>query len=100
MARPGSVRGGAMKFLSMLPIMLLTVLAPMPTNQLNETSYEAMARRIVTALKPDRGERVILRLDPETMPALEPKVRRLLEEAGAVVETLPYGDSQDFEQKL
>jgi len=89
-----------MKILSMLPVMLLTVLTPMTTNQLNESSYEAMARRIVEALRPARGERVILRFDPETMPALEPKVKRLLEQAGAVVETLAYGDAPEFEQQL
>ncbi len=89
-----------MKFLSLLLIIFWTALPTMSTSQLNEASYEGMARRIVTALKPARGERVILRLDPETMPALEPKVKRLLEQAGAAVETIPYGDAPGFEEKL
>jgi hypothetical protein len=59
-----------------------------------------MARRIVSALKPERGERAILRFDPETMAALEPKVKRLLEQAGAVVDTIPYGAAPGFEEKL
>ena len=41
-----------------------------------------------------------MRFDPETLPALEPKVRRLLEEAGTTVETLAYGPAPDLEQKL
>ena len=89
-----------MKFLSTLLIIFWAALPTMSTSQLNEASYDAMARRIVNALKPERGERVILRLDPETMPALEPKVRRLLEQAGAVVETIPYGAAPGFEEKL
>lgn len=92
-----------MKLILILTATLLLPLSTMSTNQtnqLNEPSYEAMARRIVTALKPARGERVILRFDPETLPALEPKVRRLLEQAGAVVETLNYGDVPDFEKRL
>ncbi|HEX5734425.1 MAG TPA: aminopeptidase [Blastocatellia bacterium] len=92
-----------MKLLSIIALALLLPLSPMSTNQtnqLNEASHDAMARRIVESLRPARGERVILRFDPETLPALEPKVRRLLEDAGAVVETLPYGAAPDLEQKL
>lgn len=92
-----------MKLLSILAAALLFPLSPMTTNQtnqLNEASYDGMARRIVEALRPARGERVILRFDPETLPELVPKVRKLLEDAGATVETLPYGAAPDFEQKL
>jgi hypothetical protein len=72
----------------------------MTDNTLTQDSYNRMARRIADALRPSRGERVILRFDPATMPELEPALRRLLEEAGAVVETLNYGPSADFEQRL
>ncbi len=92
-----------MKSVMMLAVALLFPLSTMSinqTNQLNEASYDAMAQRIVTALRPTRGERVILRFDPETLPALEPKVKRLLEQAGATVETLHYGAAPDLEQKL
>ncbi|HJQ68123.1 MAG TPA: aminopeptidase [Blastocatellia bacterium] len=92
-----------MKTIVLLAVALMLPLSPMTTNQtdqLNEISYDAMARRIVAALRPERGERVILRFDAETLPALEPKVRRLLEQAGAVVETLAYGPAPDLEQKL
>jgi hypothetical protein len=91
-----------MKFL-MLAVALLLPLSPMSTNQtdqLNEASYDVMARRIVEALRPARGERVILRFDPKTLPGLEPKVRKLLEDAGATVETIHYGPAPDLEQKL
>ena len=71
-----------MKFLSMLLIIFWTALSTMSTGQLNEASYDAMARRIVNALRPARGERVILRLDPETMPALEPKVKKIARTGG------------------
>ena len=58
-----------------------------------------MARRIVEALRPSAGERVILRFDPETMAALEPVVRKMLEEAGAVVETLSYRPAPDLAER-
>ena len=62
--------------------------------------YESMAARIVTALQVDRGERVLLRVDPNTMAQLAPLVRKALESRGAVVETLPYGPAPDFEARL
>lgn len=62
--------------------------------------YEAMAARIVSALQVTRGERVLLRVDPNTMPALAPIVEAALESRGAVVETLPYGPAADFEARL
>jgi hypothetical protein len=62
--------------------------------------YEAMAARMVAALQPEPGERVLLRYDPELMPGLETEVRRQLEEAGAQVGSLPYGEAEDFEQRL
>ena len=63
-------------------------------------SYDRMARQIVKSLKPARGERVILRFDPGTLPEVERATRRLLEEAGTQVKSLPYGPATGFEQEL
>jgi hypothetical protein len=62
--------------------------------------YEAMAARMVAALQPEPGERVLLRFDPELMPGLEAEVGKQLREAGAQVGSLPYGEAEDFEQRL
>jgi len=62
--------------------------------------YDKMASRIATSLKVSRGERVLLRLDPNTMPQLEPAVRKALEADGAKVETLPFGPVSDFDARL
>ena len=62
--------------------------------------YDAMAARIVSALQVLPGERVLLRVDPNTMPDLAPIVRAGLEKRGAVVDTLPYGPAPDFEARL
>lgn len=80
----------------------LTVLAVLAAPPLAAQSlpYESMAARIVTALQVTRGERVLLRVDPNTMAQLEPLVRKALEARGAVVETLPYGPAPDFEARL
>jgi hypothetical protein len=61
--------------------------------------YDAMAARIAAALKVAPGEAVILRLNPDVMPALEPAVRAALERAGAKVETIS-GSAPGFEQRL
>lgn len=90
-----------MKYLLLAALLLpATVFLPMSDDSLNRDSYNRMARRIVLALRPERGERVILRFDPATMPELEPVLRRMLEEAGAIVETLNYGPAADLEQRL
>src|SRR5688500_3979669 len=62
--------------------------------------YESMAERIVTALQVTRGERVLLRVDPNNLAALAPLVRAALQERGAVVDILPYGPAPDFEARL
>jgi hypothetical protein len=59
-----------------------------------------MARRIVNALQIERGERVMLRFDPQTMRELEPEVASQLRAAGAVVESHPFGPLADFERRL
>jgi hypothetical protein len=65
-----------------------------------ENRFEQMAATIVRALKVTPGERVMLRLDPRSMPELEPVARAALERAGAKVETLPYGPAPDLEKRL
>jgi hypothetical protein len=59
-----------------------------------------MARRIVTALQVERGERVMLRFDPQTMRDLEPEVAKQLRAAGADVESHPFGPVDDFSRRL
>ena len=83
-------------------LVCLTVLAVLAAPPLAAQSlpYESMAARIVTALQVSRGERVLLRVDPNTMAQLAPLVRKALEARGAVVETLPYGPAPDFEARL
>jgi hypothetical protein len=87
-------------------VAMIVMLAPLPLlfslqgRSLSQASYSAMARRIAAALAVKAGERVILRFDPETMAALEPEVRKALESAGAVVETINYGPAHDLAERL
>jgi hypothetical protein len=87
-------------------VALIVMLLPLPLlftlqgGSLSKESYPKMARRIAAALAVTPGERVILRFDPETMPALEPDLRKALESAGAVVETINYGPAPDLAEKL
>jgi hypothetical protein len=62
--------------------------------------YDTMAARIAESLQVTRGERVLLRVDPNTMAALAPLVQKALQARGAVVETLPYGPAPDLEARL
>jgi hypothetical protein len=62
--------------------------------------WSDMARRIVTALQVERGERVMLRFDPQTMRELEPEVAKELRAAGAEVESHPFGPLDDFPRRL
>jgi L-aminopeptidase/D-esterase-like protein len=62
--------------------------------------WPAMAKRIVTALQVEQGERVMLRFDPRTMRELEPEVAAQLRAAGAVVESHPFGPLDDFARRL
>lgn len=62
--------------------------------------YEAMAGRIVAALRPETGEHIIVRYDPGTMPDLAGRLQERLAQAGAVVELLDYGPMPDFEATL
>jgi Thermophilic metalloprotease (M29) len=61
--------------------------------------YTDMAARIVDALKIGKGERVLLRLNPDVMPALESPLRAALERAGAQVETVA-GSANDLAARL
>lgn len=62
--------------------------------------YPNIARRIASALKVWSGERVLLRYDPKTLPALLPEVRKALEADGAKVDTLAYGPAPDLDARL
>jgi hypothetical protein len=62
--------------------------------------YDQLATRIVSALRPAKGERVLLRYDPATLGPLEPVLRAQLTAKGAVVETLQYGPAPDFPATL
>ena len=62
--------------------------------------YPALATRIVDALQPSQGERVLLRYNPDALGPLEPELRRQLEAKGAIVESLQYGDAPDLAERL
>jgi hypothetical protein len=62
--------------------------------------WSDMARRIVTALQIERGERVMLRFDPQTMRELETEVAKQLRAAGAEVESYAFGPVDDFGLRL
>ncbi len=62
--------------------------------------YESMARRIVAALQPARGERAILRTDSVAMPGLVPPLRTALEQAGVEVAVLGFGPGVDLGGEL
>ena len=83
-----------------LAILLLVAGTAIPAAAQEPFPWPAMARRIVNALQIERGERVMLRFDPDTMRALEPEVARQLREAGATVESHPFGALDDFAKRL
>ena len=62
--------------------------------------YPALAKRIVTALAVQKGERVLLRYDAKTLGPLLPEVTRQLEAAGANVASLAYGPAPDLAERL
>ena len=71
-----------------------------PEAQASSLPYAAMAARIVTALQPEAGERVMLRFASSVLPRMEQEVRRQLRDAGAEVESVLYGAVPDFERRL
>ncbi|MGH7630879.1 MAG: DinB family protein, partial [Gemmatimonadales bacterium] len=62
--------------------------------------YESMARRIVAALQPAKGERAILRTDSVAMPELVPPLRTALEQAGVDVALLGFGPGVDLKGEI
>ena len=62
--------------------------------------WDTLAARLVRSLKVRKGERVLLRYDPQNYGALEPVVRKQLEAAGAVVESLTYAPVSDLAARL
>jgi len=62
--------------------------------------YDRLADRIVSALKVEKGERVLLRYDPSTLGPLEAPLRTRLLAKGATVETLNYGPAPDLADRL
>lgn len=62
--------------------------------------YDKLADRIVTSLKVEKGERVLLRYDPATLGPLEAPLRAKLTAKGASVETLNYGPAPDLSDRL
>jgi hypothetical protein len=62
--------------------------------------YDRLATRIVDALHVTKGERVLLRFDPETLGPLEPILRKQLLQHGLVVDTLNYGPAADLQARL
>src|SRR5688500_14469466 len=77
----------------------MIVLAAMPLSA-QPLPYDTMAARIVDALQVQKGERVLLRVDPNNLAALAPLVQKTLQARGAVVDVLPYGPAPDFEARL
>jgi hypothetical protein len=84
------------------PLALAAAIAASITVTPSQTSFPwpDMARRIVAALQIERGERVMLRFDPQTMRDLEPELARQLRSAGADVESYPFGPLPDFARRL
>jgi hypothetical protein len=66
----------------------------------NALPFDRMAAHIVRALRPERGERTILRHDPKLLPALLAETKRQLEVAGCAVQSLAYGPAEGFGEKL
>ncbi len=62
--------------------------------------YPSLAKRIVTALKVEPGERVLLRYDQSTLGPLEAEVKKQLEAKGAKVESITYAPAPDLAERL
>lgn len=81
-------------------IAILLAVAAVTARAQQPIPYPALARRIVTALAVERGERVLLRYDPSTLGPLEPEVKAQLEAKGAKVDSLQYGPAPDLADRL
>ena len=80
----------------------LTALAVLAAPPLAAQSlpYESMAARIVTALQVTRGERVLLRVDPNTMAQLAPHRAEGARSTGCGGRDSPVRPCPDFEARL
>lgn len=98
------IAGGAALVLGFVAAMQVAGQQPVGQQRIpaqTEPALATMAGRIVTALKPAKGERVILRIDPAQFPEVSAETKRRLEAAGAKVELLAYNATvPDFEAKL
>ena len=65
-----------------------------------EIVYSSLAKRIVTALQVEPGERVLLRYDQNTLGPLEAEVKKQLEAKGAKVESITYAAAPDLAERL
>lgn len=83
-----------------LAVAILLAAAAVTASAQATIPYPALARRIVTALAVERGERVLLRYDPATLAPLTPELTKQLEAKGATVEILPYGPAPDLAARL
>lgn len=80
-----------------LAVVAALVVLPLTAQSL---PYESMAEQIAASLQVTRGERVLLRVDPNHLAPLGPLVQAALQARGAVVDTLPYGPAPDLEARL
>jgi hypothetical protein len=83
-----------------ISIAVLLATATVAASAQTSIPYPALARRIVTALAVQKGERVLLRYDPSTLGPLEAEVKAQLEAKGAKVESLQYGPATDLGARL
>ena len=65
-----------------------------------EQPYSQMSTRIITALSLSSDEKIILRFDPKTMPQLERELSRSLKRMGLSVQSLRYGNIDNFKVEL
>jgi hypothetical protein len=92
---------GMLRGVTLAAVAGLAVAVPAPAQSpASALPYETIARRIVAALQPTRGERAILRSDDRAMPALVPPLRTALEQAGVEVSVLGFGPGVDLNGEL
>ena len=78
-------------FLSLVASLALAAGIALHSEPAVQIPYDRLADRIVTALQVSKGERVLLRYDPNTLGPLEPVLREKLTAKGAVVTFAPSG---------
>jgi hypothetical protein len=83
-----------------LGALAVTLAVVTPARADDAIPYDRLAQRIVTSLKVEKGERVLLRYDPKTLGPLEAPLRALLLSKGATVDTLNYGPAPDLADRL